>query len=63
MEPVHNPLPGTIRGVAAVYNRHSYAEEKRLALEAWSDFVMKLVGATKLSDEWADHVDDRRAKR
>jgi hypothetical protein len=34
--------------VAAIYNRHSYAEEKRRALEAWGHFVMELVGATKV---------------
>jgi integrase len=30
-----NHVAGTIRGVAAVYNRHSYLEERRSALEAW----------------------------
>jgi integrase len=31
-----NHRSGTIRGVAAVYNRHDYAAERRQALEAWA---------------------------
>ena len=27
---------GTIRGVAAIYNRYNYAAEKRAALDAWA---------------------------
>ena len=30
---------GAISGVAAVYNRHDYGDEKRRALEAWADHV------------------------
>ena len=47
--PVHvteatlNHKSGTIRGVAAVYNRYAYAEEKRVALAAWDRFVTSLV--------------------
>jgi hypothetical protein len=33
---VLNHKSGTIKGVAAVYNRYSYATEKRQALETWA---------------------------
>jgi integrase len=36
VEAVLGHRSGTIRGVAAVYNRYSYATEKRQALDAWS---------------------------
>jgi len=39
-----NHVSGTIRGVAAVYNRHAYLEERRAALEAWGSYVESLVG-------------------
>jgi integrase len=35
VEAVLNHASGTIKGVAAVYNRYRYDEEKRAALEAW----------------------------
>ena len=38
-----NHVSGSIRGVAAVYNRHSYAEERKVALEAWGRYVENLV--------------------
>jgi integrase len=38
-----NHVSGTIRGVAAVYNRHAYLEERRTALEIWSRYVENLV--------------------
>jgi integrase len=38
-----NHVSGTIRGVAAVYNRHSYLEERKGALEAWGRYVENLV--------------------
>jgi hypothetical protein len=34
---------GTIRGVAAVYNRFAYMDERRAALEAWGRHVDNLV--------------------
>jgi integrase len=36
VEAVLNHKSGTIKGVAAVYNRYSYAAEKRQALDAWA---------------------------
>lgn len=36
VEAVLNHRSGTIKGVAAVYNRYSYADEKAQALDAWA---------------------------
>jgi len=44
VEAVLNHRSGSIKGVAAVYNRYDYAEEKRAALTAWADEVLRLVG-------------------
>ena len=43
VEAVLNHRSGTIRGVAAVYNRHDYLEEKRRALSAWASQVAEIV--------------------
>jgi integrase len=34
---------GTIKGVAAVYNRYSYNVEKRAALDAWSRRLSEII--------------------
>ena len=36
-------MSGTIRGVAAVYNRFEYLDERRAALEAWGRYIENLV--------------------
>jgi integrase len=38
-----NHVSGHKAGVAGVYNRAAYAEEKRAALDAWGKYVIKLV--------------------
>jgi integrase len=43
VEAVLNHRSGTRRGVAGVYNRFNYAEEKRAAIEAWAMFVVETV--------------------
>lgn len=43
VEAVLNHKSGSIKGVAAVYNRHDYAVEKRRALLAWADYLQALV--------------------
>jgi len=43
VDKVLNHVSGTIRGVAAVYNRFEYLEERRAALEAWGRYVDNLV--------------------
>lgn len=41
-----NHTQGTIKGVAAVYNRHAYLDERRAALDAWARKVDALVNGT-----------------
>lgn len=49
--PVHvterllNHVSGTISGVAAVYNRHSYFEEMKAAMSAYDDFLDELIAS------------------
>jgi integrase len=43
VDKILNHVSGTIRGVAAIYNRHAYTEERASALEAWSRYVESLV--------------------
>lgn len=43
VEAVLNHRSGTRRGVAGVYNRHDYADEKKRALDAWAGYVLALV--------------------
>ena len=42
-----NHTSGTIRGVARVYNRFEYAEERKSALEAWGRAVNAIVEGSK----------------
>jgi integrase len=42
IEAVLNHRSGTISGVAAIYNRHAYLEEKRAALEQWARHLKQL---------------------
>jgi integrase len=42
---VLNHQSGTISGVAAVYNRFQYLDERHDALQKWGEFVGRLVGA------------------
>jgi len=44
IEAVLNHKSGEIKGVAAIYNRYSYAAEKRSALEAWARKIEAIVG-------------------
>ena len=39
VEAVLNHRSGTVRGVAAIYNRYSYSTEKRAALDLWAQHV------------------------
>src|SRR3546814_10769165 len=50
-----NHKTGTIKGVAAVYNRHAYTEERRNALEAWANRLDRVVNGR------ADNVVELRA--
>ncbi|CAN7296460.1 tyrosine-type recombinase/integrase [Neorhizobium sp. LjRoot104] len=43
VEAVLNHRSGSIKGVAAVYNRYDYADEKRAALTAWAARIAELM--------------------
>jgi integrase len=43
VEAALNHKSGTIRGIAAVYNRYSYGVEKRACMQAWARYVESLV--------------------
>ncbi len=43
IEKVLNHQSGSFAGIVATYQRHSYADEKRHALQAWADSVERLV--------------------
>jgi integrase len=47
-EAVLNHASGTASGIVAVYQRHDYAAEKKVALDAWAAFV---IGNTQLEEE------------
>jgi integrase len=49
IEAVLNHKSGIFSGVAAVYNRHAYAQEKREALTQWAEHVEKHVGKRALA--------------
>jgi integrase len=44
IEKILNHSSGTFRGVVGVYQRHSFADEKRAALDLWGAHVARLVG-------------------
>jgi integrase len=50
VEAVLNHRSGSIRGVAAVYNRYDYAEEKRSALTEWAAFLGNITAERQRSD-------------
>ena len=41
-----NHQSGTISGVAAVYQRHEFLEERKTALDAWGNYVQSLLDDT-----------------
>jgi integrase len=43
IEKVLNHVSGSFRGIVGVYQRHSFADEKRVALETWGRFVEQIV--------------------
>src|SRR6185312_10304174 len=45
IEAVLNHKSGIVSGVAAIYNRHAYQDEKREALEKWSEKLSQIVKA------------------
>ena len=50
VEAALNHKSGSIKGVAAVYNRYSYGAEKRAALDAWGRYLDALVSGAPASN-------------
>jgi integrase len=51
VEAILNHASGTISGVAAIYNRHTYAAEKKRALQAWAREIERIAsGKAKTAD-------------
>ena len=47
IEKVLNHKSGTFRGIVGVYQRHSFAEEKRTALAAWASHIENVVSGVR----------------
>jgi len=47
IEKVLNHSSGSFRGIVGVYQRHSFADEKRQALDAWARFVLSVVSGNQ----------------
>jgi integrase len=47
IEKVLNHSSGSFRGIVGVYQRHSFADEKRQALDAWASFVQSTVSGKR----------------
>ena len=43
IEKVLNHISGSFAGIVGVYQRHSFADEKRVALEAWGRKIDSIV--------------------
>jgi integrase len=50
IEKILNHTSGSFRGVAGVYQRHSFSDEKRKAMEAWASFVQSVVSDTRAAN-------------
>lgn len=47
VDKVLNHVSGTICGVAAVYNRFEYLDERRAALDAWGRHITNLISPVR----------------
>jgi integrase len=61
IEKVLNHASGSFAGIVSVYQRHSFADEKREALDAWARHVERLVTA-KSARVLRPHADSRRTR-
>jgi integrase len=50
VEAILNHKSGTVRGVAAIYNRYTYGPEKRAALAAWATRLEAIVSGAAVSN-------------
>jgi integrase len=49
IEKILNHTSGSFGGIVGIYQRHSFSEEKRAALETWCRFIMRLVNSGSTS--------------
>jgi integrase len=54
VEKILNHTSGSFAGVVGVYQRHSFADEKRQALETWAAFLDRLCGGADNTAELAE---------
>ena len=50
IEKVFNHSSGSFAGIVGVYQRHSFSDEKRKALDAWASFVISLIEGKSASN-------------
>ena len=58
IEAVLNHKTGIVSGVAAVYNRYAYVDEKREALARWADKVDEIIASGAISPNGSDSCSD-----
>ena len=46
VERLLNHISGSFRGVAGIYNKHQFMDERRHAMEAWGSFIERLMADT-----------------
>jgi hypothetical protein len=54
-EAVLNHISGSRAGIVAIYQRHDWATEKRVALDAWATHVMSAIQGRIPFDESGRH--------
>ena len=52
VDKILNHVSGTIRGVAAIYNRHSYVDERRVAARRLGQSSRHTAGGAALTAMW-----------
>lgn len=63
IEAVLNHKSGIVSGVASIYNRHAYFDEKQEALQLWADRIMELTGSERAGAQDNRHGNLCRAER
>jgi integrase len=56
IEKVLNHKSGTFRGIVGVYQRHSFADEKRAALAAWASYIESILSGKRPTNVIPMHV-------
>ena len=59
IEAILNHRGGAIKGVAEIYNRHSYSTEKRAALDRWASHLLAIVEGREDRRRFTESVNSR----